>query len=51
MSALPPKADMDQDGRDVCFVPKADIGTLFDELVSANHQPRRNGVVHCRGSL
>src|SRR6516162_6466229 len=27
MSALPPKADMDQHGRDVCFVPKADIGT------------------------
>jgi len=25
MSALPPKADMDQHGRDVCFVPKADI--------------------------
>src|SRR5215472_14608161 len=25
MSALPPKADMDQHGRDVRFVPKADI--------------------------
>jgi hypothetical protein len=25
MSALPPKADMDQRGRDVRFVPKADI--------------------------
>jgi hypothetical protein len=25
MSALPPKADMDQDGRDVRFGPKADI--------------------------
>ena len=25
MSALPPKADMDQEGRDVRFVPKADI--------------------------
>jgi hypothetical protein len=25
MSALPPKADMDQYGRDVRFVPKADI--------------------------
>src|SRR5262252_2492838 len=24
MSALPPKADMVQHGRDVCFVPKAD---------------------------
>jgi hypothetical protein len=26
MSALPPKADMVQHNRDVCFVPKADIG-------------------------
>jgi len=25
MSALPPKADIDQHGRDVRFVPKADI--------------------------
>ena len=25
MSALPPKADMDQHGRDVRFVPSADI--------------------------
>jgi hypothetical protein len=25
MSALPPKADMDQHGRDVRFVPTADI--------------------------
>ena len=28
MSALPPKADMDQHGRDVRFVPKADIAML-----------------------
>jgi hypothetical protein len=27
MSALPPKADMDQSGCDVRFVPKADIAT------------------------
>jgi hypothetical protein len=26
MSALPPKADMDQSGCDVRFVPKADMG-------------------------
>jgi hypothetical protein len=26
MSALPPKADIDHDGGDVRFVPKADIG-------------------------
>ena len=29
MSALPPKADIDQHGRDVRFVPKADIGRSF----------------------
>jgi hypothetical protein len=28
MSALPPKADMDRDRRDVGFVPKADIRSL-----------------------
>jgi hypothetical protein len=28
MSALPPKADMDQSGCDVRFVPKADIGVV-----------------------
>jgi len=28
MSALPPKADMDQYGRDVCLVPKADMSDL-----------------------
>jgi hypothetical protein len=28
MSALPPKADIDQHGRDVRFVPKADIPLL-----------------------
>jgi hypothetical protein len=27
MSALPPKADIDHDGGNVCFVPKADILT------------------------
>jgi len=27
MFALPPKADIDQHGRDVCFVPKADIAS------------------------
>jgi len=34
MSALPPKADMAQDGRDVCFVPKADMGCSLNHLVS-----------------
>jgi hypothetical protein len=28
MSALPPKADIGTHSRDVCFVPKADIGRL-----------------------
>jgi len=27
MSALPPKADIDHDGGNVCFVPLADIAT------------------------
>jgi hypothetical protein len=27
MSALPPKADVDHHGRDVCFVPQGDIGS------------------------
>jgi len=34
MSALPPKADIDQRRRHVRFVPKADIPVLFDHLVS-----------------
>jgi hypothetical protein len=38
MSALPPKADMAQSDRDVCFVPKADIRWLFDQLISAAGQ-------------
>jgi len=39
MSALPPKADMDQHGRDVRFVPKADIQLLrsiLGELIYVN---------------
>jgi|SRR5262245_59535921 len=35
MSALPPKADMDQNGRDVRFVPKADIGSSIDSSARA----------------
>ena len=34
MSALPPKADMDRYGRDVCFVPKADIRRPLNDDVS-----------------
>ena len=34
MSALPPKADMDHDGRDIRFVPTADI----------NHFSERRGM-------
>jgi hypothetical protein len=37
MSALPPKADIDQPGRDVRFVPKADIVAAFIQ------SPRRRG--------
>jgi hypothetical protein len=36
MSALPPKADMDQHGRDVRFVPKADISRSLDDLVGGS---------------
>ena len=38
MSALPPKADMVEHDRDVCFVPKADIDRLFDHLVGAGEE-------------
>ena len=41
MSALPPKADMCS-ATDVRFVPIADIADLFDDLVSARKQRRRN---------
>jgi hypothetical protein len=33
MSALPPKADIDERDRHVRFVPKADIGVSFDDFV------------------
>jgi hypothetical protein len=35
MSALPPRADIGERNWDVRFVPKADIGTSFDDLVCA----------------
>ena len=46
MSALPPKADMDHHGRDVRFVPKADIPApqpvvLFDHLVGGDEKAGR----------
>jgi hypothetical protein len=41
MSALPPKADMDQSGCDVRFVPKADVASL-------NRSPRLR---RCFGDL
>jgi hypothetical protein len=49
MSALPPKADMDQRGRDVRFVPIADSCSaaklvLFD-LVSAGEHSRVRGLL------
>ena len=42
-----PKADMDQHGRDVCFVPKADScsaakSPLFDDPVGNGEQPILN---------
>src|SRR6516164_8459126 len=56
MSALPPKADIDPHGRDVRFVPKADIcgaanSSLFDHLVGASTYRLRNGEAQCFGSL
>ena len=47
MSALPPKADMDQHRRDVRFVPKADIlrcgrPLLFDHFIGSAKQRKRN---------
>jgi len=36
MSALPPKADIGTQPRDVCFVPIADIGTSFDHFIGAH---------------
>ena len=38
MSALPPKADMCGASSDVGYVPKADIATLFDDLISGGEQ-------------
>src|SRR5215470_11024175 len=47
MSALPPKADIGTQPRDVCFVPKADKVhrskiTLLDHLVSGDEQSLRH---------
>ena len=42
MSALPPIADMCSATRYVRFVPKADIGTLFDHLVRTRLHRRRH---------
>ena len=48
MSALPPKADMDQQGCDVRFVLKADSCSaakrpLFDDFIGAHKQSLRHG--------
>src|SRR5215469_4297470 len=40
MSALPPKADMDQSGCDVHFVPKADIKRNCLRLISIKYKMR-----------
>jgi len=59
MSALPPKADIETQWRDVRFVPKADARSaaklvLFD-LVSAGEHSRVRGLwwkpSRCRGSV
>ena len=57
MSALPPKADMDQQGCDVCFVPKADIvrcgenTSLLDHLVGGGEQGLRERQAKRLGGL
>jgi hypothetical protein len=43
MSALPPKADMCGANTNVRFVPKADIGHLFDHLIGAGDEVGCNG--------
>src|SRR6516165_2248885 len=56
MSALPPKADIGTQSRNVCFVPKADkvhrskMG-LFDYLVSDAEQSRREAEAECLGGF
>jgi hypothetical protein len=52
MSALPPKADMEQRGRNVRFVPKADScsaakGLLFDYFVDTAKQGNRHCDAEC----
>ena len=38
MSALPPKADICSAPADVCFVPIADIGRLFDHVIGPSNE-------------
>jgi hypothetical protein len=56
MSALPPKADIGTQSRDVRFVPKADIcraakERLFDLLVGARGSVAGRGIEGRRGSF
>jgi hypothetical protein len=44
MSALPPKADMDQLGRDVRFVPKADIRRCGKSVVIPDRHMKSRGI-------
>jgi hypothetical protein len=45
MSALPPKADMDQHGRDVRFVPKADIVNAAAVSAKSRNRTCQNGTL------
>src|SRR6516164_8612092 len=51
MSALPPKADIGTQPRNVCFVPKTDISNSFDHIVGATEQQRWHVEVQRLGGL
>jgi len=52
MSALPPKADIGTQPRDVRHVPKADISSgLIDYFIGAAEQRRRHGEAEHSGSV
>jgi hypothetical protein len=51
MFALPPKADIRGRGRNVRFVPIADIAALFDNLIGTQRETSGDGIVDRFGRL